>query len=120
MPEAERDAAIRGKTIRFIFTEGATAGKSYDHEFGEDGKVAFREVSKQAAAQPSKSGESKNAEDRVAYGAFKAAEDVYAVSYLSAAGYTLTVVLNLKNQQLVGFASGEKMWQPVRGTFEMR
>ena len=50
----------------------------------------------------------------MAYGAFKAAEDVYAVSYLSAAGYTLTVVLNLKNQQLVGFASGEKMWEPVR------
>ncbi len=121
MTDVERAAPIRGKTIRFIFTEGATAGKSYDHVFGDDGKVEFREVPAQAASQPSEGGEPKKpGEARAEYAAIKAAEDAYAVSYVSSAGYTLTVVLNFRNQKLVGFASGEKIWQPVRGTFEIR
>jgi hypothetical protein len=44
---------------------------------------------------------------------------VYAVSYLAASGYTLTVVLNFRDQNVVGFASSAKDWHPIRGRFEM-
>ena len=39
------------------------------------------------------------------------------VSYLAASGYTLTVVLNFSDRQLIGVASSAKEWFPVRGTF---
>ena len=47
------------------------------------------------------------------------ADRVYAVSYLAASGYTLTVVLNFQDQKVVGFASSAKDWHPVRGRFEV-
>jgi len=47
------------------------------------------------------------------------ADGVYAVSYLAASGYTLTVVLNFRDRQAVGFASSAKHWHPVRGRFEV-
>jgi hypothetical protein len=47
------------------------------------------------------------------------ADDVYAVSYLSTSGYTLTVILNFRDHRMVGFASGAKDWHPVQGTFEV-
>jgi hypothetical protein len=53
------------------------------------------------------------------YAAFEVTSDVYAVSYLAPSGFTLTVVLNLANRQLVGFASGKDQWHPVRGTVEV-
>lgn len=43
----------------------------------------------------------------------------YAVSYLAPSGFTLTVVLNLANRQLVGFASGKDQWHQLRGTVEV-
>ncbi len=46
------------------------------------------------------------------------AQNVCAVSYLSGSGYTLTVVLNFDDHRLVGFASNEKQWFPVSGSFE--
>jgi hypothetical protein len=45
--------------------------------------------------------------------------EVYVVSYLAPSGFTLTVALNFATRELVGFASGQKQWYPVRGTFEM-
>jgi hypothetical protein len=48
----------------------------------------------------------------------KVAQNAYAVSYLSASGYTLTVVLNFDDHRLVGFASSDKQWFPVKGSFE--
>ena len=56
MTDTERRAHSR-KTIRFTFTEERDGRKSYDHEFGDDGKVEFREVPARATSQPSKSGE---------------------------------------------------------------
>ena len=53
------------------------------------------------------------------YTAMEAAPDVYAVSYLSKAGYTLTVVLDFKSQRMVGVASGGTTWTPVQGRFEV-
>jgi hypothetical protein len=50
----------------------------------------------------------------------KVADQIYAVSYLAPSGFTLTVVLNFRDQSMVGFASGAKDWFPLRGTFEVR
>ena len=36
-----RAAAIRGKTLRYIWLEGPTAGKTYDHVFHVDGTVEW-------------------------------------------------------------------------------
>lgn len=49
----------------------------------------------------------------------KVADGIYAVSYLAASGYTLTVVLNFHTRKMVGFASSAKEWHPVQGTFEV-
>ena len=101
--------SILGKKLRWKFTEGPTKGSSYDHTFGEDGSVSF------APADGPQKGKSSRVE-RV--GVLPAGERVLAVSYLSNNGYTLTVVMNFADHTLVGFASNEKEWHPLRGTFE--
>jgi hypothetical protein len=101
---------IRGKTIRFIWTEGPTKGKSYDHVFHPDGTVEWTEP---GAPQ------GRRAQERPKYAALPVADEVYVVSYLADSGYTLTTVLNFKNKRLIGFASGAKEWYPVSGTFEV-
>lgn len=57
--------------------------------------------------------------DEEEYAAFEVSESVYAVSYLAASGYTLTVVLNFETGEMFGFASGRDQWFPGRGTFEV-
>jgi hypothetical protein len=39
---------------------------------------------------------------------------------LSDSGYTLTLALNFRTGRMVGFASNEKSWYPVKGTFEVK
>lgn len=34
-------------------------------------------------------------------------------------GYTLTVVLDFEDGQMVGFASGAEEWHTLKGTFEV-
>jgi hypothetical protein len=110
MEDIVRAKAIRGKTIQLIWTEGPTQGSTYEHVFHEDGTVEWRDAN---ASGAQKSGE------RPPYGAMEVAEDVYAVSYLAPSGYTLTVVLNFRDQQMVGFASSAKDWHPLRGRFQV-
>lgn len=104
---------VRGKTLRFSFSDGPTAGKTYEHRFHEDGTVTWRDL----AASP-KPGASNEAGNRPKYAAMKVAQNAYAISYLSASGYTLTVVLNFDDHRLGGFASNDKQWFPVKGSFE--
>ena len=104
---------IRGKTLRFSFSDGPTAGKTYEHRFHDDGTVTWRDVA--ASPQPGASNEPGN---RPKYAAASVAQNVCAVSYLSGSGYTLTVVLNFDDHRLVGFASNDKQWFPVKGSFE--
>jgi len=101
---------IRGRTLRWTWTEGPTAGTTHEHVFGEDGSVVWRVIE---GPQKGKSAQEKE------YAVVRVADDVYAVSYLAASGYTLTVVLNFKDKRMVGFASGEKAWYPGKGTFEV-
>jgi len=117
MTEPSRDPAIRGKTIQFTWTEGPTQGTTHEHVFHEDGTVEWRAVE---VSEPARRGTQRSEPaDKPAYAAIRVAEETYIVSYLAASGYTLTVVLNFRDRQLIGFASGAKEWYPLRGTFKV-
>jgi MoaF N-terminal domain len=103
MPDIPRAAPIRGSTIRFIWTEGPTKGKVHEHVFHQDGTVEYGSTGS----------------ERPQYAAFEVTKDVYAVSYLAPSGFTLTVVLDFATHEMVGVASSEDQWHPVRGTFEV-
>ena len=62
---------------------------------------------------------------RIAFGncnpgsaAFEVAPGLHLVSYLSASGYTLTVLVNTNDGRLHGFASSAKEWYPLTGILE--
>ena len=120
------DDPVRGTTMRWTFTDGPTAGSTYEHAFSKSGTVRFKPVgggpdsAKGASAAKKKPAKAKKPRKPEApkYAAMRAADDAYAVSYLSGSGYTLTVVLNFKDHTMVGFASNDKQWFPVKGTFE--
>jgi hypothetical protein len=115
MNDAERAEAIRGKIVRMTWTDGPTKGKTYDHDFRQDGTVEWRD----AAGPSSAAAQGQPPKEQAKYAAVRVADDIYAVSYLAPSGFTLTVVLNLRDKRMVGFASGAKEWYPVRGTFEI-
>ena len=112
MARIERADAIRGKTIRMTWTDGPTKGSTHEHVFHEDGTVTWRDPDAAPKTEP-------DAAEQPQYAAVKAAEGVYAVSYLAPSGYTLTAILNFGDKRIVGFASSAKDWHPVRGTFEV-
>ena len=107
---------VRGKTIRFSWTGGPTQGTTQEHLFHQDGTVEWHSVESDRKAAPKKSGAPP---ERVPYTAADVTDDVCMVSYLSHSGYTLTVVLNFPAEAIVGVASNEKNWFPVRGSFEL-
>lgn len=113
MNEPNREPAIRGKRIRFRWTEGPTKGATHDHRFHEDGTVDWRDAGQSGSA------DSAEAADRPAYAVVRVTERVYLVSYLAASGYTLTVALSFDDRSLLGFASSSKEWYPLRGAFEV-
>lgn len=102
--------SIRGKTLRWTFTDGLMAGIPFEHTFHEDGTVLWRAL---GGSMKGRSAQEKE------YAAVKIADNVYAVSYLAKSGYTLTVVLNFKSKRMNGFASNDKQWYPMTGTFEV-
>jgi hypothetical protein len=109
---------ISGKTYRWSFVDGPTSGKTYEHTFGEDGTVSYSEIGEsQESAAKTASGKAA-ASEHPKYAVFEVTDDVVTVSYLAPSGFTLTVVLNFDDGRLVGFASNDKQWFPVRGTFE--
>jgi hypothetical protein len=104
--------SISGRTFRWTFEEGPTAGGTYEHRFGEDGKVSFRKVDGDSKEQ----GEKPKAETK--YASFEVAPEVQLVSYLSDSGFTLTVAMNFETERIYGFASNDKEWHPVSGRLE--
>jgi hypothetical protein len=114
MADSASGDRVRGRTHLWSFTEGPTKGTTYEHTFGNDGKVSWRGA--RGASEPSKDGAGP---EQAPYAAFEVGRDVVAVSYLAASGFTLTAVLNFGDNTLVGFASNDKQWFPVRGTFEV-
>ena len=98
---------ITGNTIRWTFSDGVMAGKTFEHTFGDDGGVTFREVAKDGFTGKA---------DK--YEVADAGHDVYAVAYLSGSGHALTSILNFKTRKLVAFASNEKHLSKQHGTFQ--
>ena len=102
-------ASLHGKTLRWTFKDGPTRGHTFEHTFAGDGSLTWR-------------GAGPDAKDHHegASAAVKVSDDVHVVSYLSReSGYTLTVALNLKTGQAIGFASNGKDWVQQSGTFEV-
>jgi phenolic acid decarboxylase len=101
---------ISGKTFRFTWTEGPTRGETHEHTFNADGSVDYRKV--EAGKAAAKSTHEKK------YAALRVTDTVYVVSYLAASGFTLTVAIDLAGDTIAGFASNDKQWFPVRGTYD--
>ena len=102
--------ALLGRTIRWRFSDGPVAGQTFEHTFNDDGSVVWRSVD----------GQNRTNLHREKFGAVAPiSDDVVVVSYASASGYALTVVLNLAQGKMVGFASGHDTWAQQKGTFEL-
>ena len=87
-------------------------GKAFEHTFASDGTVTYQEVGgTQAAGTGNQPG--------VRYEVARIDDDVYAVSYLSSAGWTLTTVVDTKARTIVSFASNDKQLIAQRGTLEI-
>jgi hypothetical protein len=111
---------IRGRTIRFQFADGPMAKKTYEHVFDAGGTVKFYEVSHDAKRANARVHEQEPGKTPDTYQAAHLSGDVWAVSYLSAAGgFTLTVVLDFATHKLVAFSSNEKKLDMQHGTFEV-
>ena len=110
----EQTSPLAGRTFRWTFNDGPTAGKTYEHVFNADGTVVFKEAN---GAQPATATGEKG--PGIKYASFQIAPNTHLVSYLSNHGYTLTVAMNLDNKELHGFASNDKEWHPVKGTVEV-
>ena len=109
---------IRGRTIRFTFSDGPMAKKTFEHVFETRGTVTFRMIGD--GASPSAGKNANGDEVKVSGPKYEIAmvrEDVGAVSYLER-GYTLTTLLDFKTKKLVAFASNEKGVSAQHGTFE--
>jgi hypothetical protein len=113
--ETEVSKSLAGRTLRWTFTEGPTAGKTFEHTFHPDGTVVWRGVDD---AQGKSKRETDQKPPKVQYASFEVAPDTHLVSYLSEAGFTLTVALNFKTRQCYGVASNNEAWYPLTGTFE--
>jgi hypothetical protein len=100
---------IRGKTLRWTFTDGPMANKTFEHTFDESGSVRWCIVDGTNA---------RKASQEKKYEAAKVGRDVYAVAYLGTSGYTLTTILDFKARTIVAFASNEKELVVQHGSFE--
>ena len=106
---------LRGRTIKFAWTQGPTQGKVHEHRFHDDGTVEWRAVVDRAhvADWPGRA-------ERPEYFAADLGHGACFMSYLSpASGFTLSLVLNFANRTILGVASDDKTWTPVRGWLEI-
>lgn len=114
---------VRGKTIRWTYDDGPMAGKTFEHNFGGDGVVTWREAGSDKGTKPPTNGKQKTGkpatEAKAKYEVAPINDDVCAVSYLSESGFTLTSVLDFASGTVVSFASNEKELVPQRGMFEV-
>ncbi len=97
---------ITGRTIRWSYADGPVTGQTFEHVFGADGFVTFRQAGGESSEAP------------VHYEVAQVADDVYAVSYLSTHGWTLTTVIDTRTRAVVSFASNEKQLFVQRGKLE--
>ena len=111
--EVASSARVRGRTMRFAWTDGPTQGKTHEHVFHHDGTVEWHAVG--LKAMDDKPG----AHERPEYFAADVGDEACFVSYLSRSGFTLSLVLNFVRGTIVGVASNARQWMPVRGHLEI-
>jgi hypothetical protein len=111
---------IRGKTIRFTFSDGPMAKKTFEHVFDAKGTVSFRLIGGDAASSTGKKakGDDNKKAPEPKYDFAMLRDDVGAISYLGSGGYTLTTVLDFKTKKIVAFSSNEKGVSMQNGIFE--
>ena len=80
MPQKPQIDSLRGRTVRWTFNDGPTAGTTYEHRFDEDGTIGFRGVDKSA-----KGGFTRTKQGTV----MKLGDGYFVVSYLSESGFLL-------------------------------
>jgi len=115
MDSNQQSDPVAGKTIRFAWQDGPTKGKVHEHVFHEDGTVEWHDAD---VAGDWRRGQDAGAE-RVKFADEPLTNGMRLVSYLSKSGYTLTIVLDARNEKISGIASNDKTWMPVHGTFEV-
>ncbi len=99
MPDDRRDDRITGHTIRFSWNDGPTRGETHEHVFHADGSVEYHKL----GGKPGEATREKR------YASARISDDVSVVSYLAA----------FRDHALVAFASNDKQWFPLKGTFEI-
>jgi hypothetical protein len=109
------DDPIRGKTVRWSYSDEPTAGTHFEHTFEKDGTVRYRMLD--GEGQGGSNGKDA-ATEQPGYETAKVGEDVYAVSYLAPSGWTLTTLIDTKTNRIVSFASNEKQLLVQHGTME--
>jgi hypothetical protein len=98
---------IKGKSLRWKYSDGPVKGRAFEHHFTDDGTVSWNEASDgqpSAGAKPTGAGHDSSARYEVA----RLNDDVYVVSYLAGSGYTLTTVVDERTGKIISFASNEK------------
>ena len=102
--------SLTGKTIRWSFVDDPMPATTYEHFLHENGRVTWRILD----------GEYKGAtRTEKLYASVRINETTWAISYLSASGHTLTVILNFEDGQAIAFGSNDKSWHLLHGTFEV-
>ena len=97
---------ITGRTIRWRYDDGPVKGQTFEHVFSAGGMVTYRQPGEAASERP------------VHYEVARVSDDVWAVSYLSTNGWTLTTVIDTRTEAIVSFASNEKQLVVQRGKLE--
>jgi hypothetical protein len=108
---------IRGRTLRWTFTEGPQKGKTYEHTFHQDGTVTYRAIENESESEQTRGAGAEG--ERPPYAAYAVSDSVHLVSYRADSGFRLTVALNFADQRLVSIASNSEQWFPARGTFDV-
>lgn len=104
---------LRGKTLNFVFTDGQMANKTFAHTFADDGTVTFSSDDKSEKAEPSRV-----TKKGIQYLLVPIRDRIFALSYKSDAGYTMTTVLDFETKKLVAFVSNDKMHEVQNGVFD--
>ncbi|HEY4955660.1 MAG TPA: MoaF N-terminal domain-containing protein [Gemmatimonadaceae bacterium] len=123
----EPELSLAGRTLRWRFSDGPTANKTYEHTFNADGTVVYREVSAPSEAGQSTAGkgDEKKADGAaktktpIRYASYQVSPGVHFVSYLAPdSGYTLTVLADTNARVVYAIASSSKEWYPLKGKLE--
>ena len=109
---------VIGRPIRWTFTDGTKASGTFEYVFDADGTVTWHSVSNARGGATPKHNPGP-APRPVPYQFVTVGQNACALTYLSAPGTTLTVLLDLSSHLLTAFSSNETELMLQHGTFEV-